>query len=88
MQVADGIHVAIGYALSNSILLTGPKGAIIIDTVESMSAAEKIYSEFRKITKLPIKAIIYTHNHADHVNGAKVGKEDHRLAFVFELFCF
>ncbi|MGG2362296.1 MBL fold metallo-hydrolase, partial [Salmonella enterica] len=28
-------------------------------------------AEFRKITDKPVKAIVYTHHHVDHINGAK-----------------
>lgn len=73
-QVTEGVHVAIGFALANSILLEGPDGLIIVDTTETIAAAEKIYQEFRKISpSKPIKAIMYTHNHADHTFGAQVG---------------
>jgi uncharacterized sulfatase len=35
-------------------------------------AAEIVLKEFRKITKKPIKAIVYTHSHMDHISGARV----------------
>ncbi|PAA50972.1 hypothetical protein BOX15_Mlig009765g2 [Macrostomum lignano] len=41
-----------------------------------MDAAEKIYEAFRQVTKSPIKAIVYTHNHQDHVNGAEAFLKD------------
>lgn len=72
-QVTEGIHVAIGYAIANSILIEAPDGAIIVDTTESHEAAVEIMAAFRNITKAPIKAIIYTHNHADHMYGTRVG---------------
>jgi len=34
-----------------------------------MNPQKKIISEFRKITDKPVKAIIYTHGHLDHVHG-------------------
>jgi alkyl sulfatase BDS1-like metallo-beta-lactamase superfamily hydrolase len=72
VEVTDGIFVAIGYALANTIMIVGDDGVIIVDTTESMSAARKVKAEFDKITDKPVKAIIYTHNHTDHIFGAKV----------------
>jgi len=66
------IYVAIGFGLANSIMIEGKDGLIIIDTMETKEAAASVLSEFRKITPKPIKAIIYTHNHADHIFGAEV----------------
>ena len=73
-KVNDNIYVAIGFALGNSIMVIAPEGLIIVDVTESVSAAREILQEFRKITDKPIKAIIYTHHHSDHMGGAQVGR--------------
>ena len=70
IKVTDGVWVAIGFGLANSILIEGDDGAIIVDTMESLEAAALVKAEFDKITTKPVKAIIYTHNHADHIFGA------------------
>ncbi|MEX2016460.1 MAG: alkyl/aryl-sulfatase, partial [Candidatus Hydrogenedentales bacterium] len=72
IQVTDGVHVAVGYALANSILIEGNDAVIVVDVTESAAAAEEIKAEFDKITDKPVAAIIYTHNHTDHIMGAKV----------------
>ncbi len=72
IEVTEGVHVAIGYALANSILIEGDDGVVIVDTLESAEAAEVVKAEFDKITTAPVKAIIYTHNHVDHCFGARV----------------
>ena len=66
----NGIHVAIGFGIANSIMVEGEGGNIIIDTTDDVSQAKEVLSEFQKINQNPIKAIIYTHNHGDHVFGA------------------
>ena len=71
IEVTDGVYVAVGFGLANSILLEGDDGVIIVDTMESVEAAAPVKAEFNKITSKPVKAIIYTHNHADHIFGAK-----------------
>ena len=70
--MTEGVYVAIGYALANSIMLEGPHGLVIVDTTENVAAAKEILKGFRNITDKPIKALIYTHNHADHTFGAQV----------------
>jgi uncharacterized sulfatase len=72
VQLADNVYQAFGFAASNVYLIIGDDGLIIVDTSETTSAAENILAEFRKITDLPIKTIILTHSHRDHVSGASV----------------
>jgi alkyl sulfatase BDS1-like metallo-beta-lactamase superfamily hydrolase len=72
IQVTDGVWVAVGFGLANSILIEGDDGIIIVDTMESPQAAADVKAEFDRLTDKPVKAIIYTHNHYDHVYGAKV----------------
>lgn len=73
LQVTENIYVAVGFALGNSIMVIAPEGLIIVDVTESVTAAKEIRHEFRKITDKPIRAIVYTHHHTDHVGGAQVG---------------
>lgn len=70
-KIGDNVYSAVGWALGNSIMVVGRDGVIIVDTTESVAAAKEILAEFRKITDKPIRAVVYTHNHGDHVGGAK-----------------
>ncbi|MFW6027458.1 MAG: MBL fold metallo-hydrolase, partial [bacterium] len=63
IEVTGGVHVAVGFALANSILIEGEDGVIVVDTTESGRAAEEVLTAFRRITGKPVKAVIYTHNH-------------------------
>ena len=67
---APGVHVAIGYGIANSILIEGDDGALLVDTTESLEAGREVAAAFAKLTSKPVKAIIYTHSHPDHVQGA------------------
>ena len=74
-KVTDGVYVAVGYALANSILLEAPDGLIIVDTTESKYCGRAVMEEFRKIfPDQPVKAVIYTHSHEDHMAGTSVGE--------------
>ncbi|WAR13440.1 YJCS-like protein [Mya arenaria] len=76
IKATDSIYVGLGYALANSIMLVGPSGLVIVDVTETLTGAREIFDEFRKISDKPVTDIIYTHNHADHVNGATAFVED------------
>lgn len=72
VKLSDNVYQAFGFAASNVYMIIGDDGVIIIDTSESTSAAENILAGFREITSLPIKHVIFTHSHRDHVSGASV----------------
>jgi len=79
IKVTDGVYVAIGYGLANSILLEGQDGVVVVDVMESVEAATPVKNAFDNITLKPIKAVIYTHYHADHVFGAGVFTENKNI---------
>lgn len=70
-KISDGVYKAIGYDIANSVMVVGDKGAIVIDALSTNQSAARVMSEFRKITDVPIEALVYTHHHGDHVNGAR-----------------
>ncbi len=75
VKVVDGVYVAIGFGIANSILLEGDDGVIVVDTMETAESAREVLAEFRKFTDKPVKALIYTHSHPDHIGGAGVFAE-------------
>jgi alkyl sulfatase BDS1-like metallo-beta-lactamase superfamily hydrolase len=54
----------------NIIMIEGDDGIIIIDTSAAFDHAVVARDAFGKLTSKPVKAIIYTHHHADHIRGA------------------
>jgi alkyl sulfatase BDS1-like metallo-beta-lactamase superfamily hydrolase len=72
-EVKYNVYSAVGYDLANSMMLVGPSGVVIIDTLGEEASAETVIQQFKSITNisgpLPVKAIIYTHNHIDHIGG-------------------
>ena len=76
IEVTDGVHMAIGFALANAMMVEGEDSNIIIDTTGTVETAREVKEIFQSINSNPISAIIYTHNHADHVYGASVFAED------------
>jgi alkyl sulfatase BDS1-like metallo-beta-lactamase superfamily hydrolase len=76
-KVADGVYSAVGYGIANVIMLVGTDGVIIIDTMTTIEEGNEVWTDLRKLTPLPLKAIVYTHFHPDHIFGAAAfaGKE-------------
>ena len=70
--VTDGVYIAIGYALANAICIETDSGLIIIDVMEDITAARAVYAEFKRLSgNKPVKCIIFTHSHTDHIGGIK-----------------
>ena len=66
-EVTENVYVATGYTVSANSMIVGADGVIIIDPGNQFSA--KLAEAFRQISDKPVKAIIYTHGHADHTGG-------------------
>lgn len=54
----------------NVLMIEGDDGLIIVDTTTAHEHAAVAAAKFKKISDKPVKAIIYTHHHVDHVSGA------------------
>ncbi len=70
VKLNERVYVAVDYDVSTQTLIIGDDGVVIVDTGSDPSLVEPVLEEFRKISSKPIKGIIFTHGHPDHVNGA------------------
>lgn len=69
-KVAENVYTAIGYQVSANSMIVGDGGVIIVDPGQMPAAAKQVREAFEGISTLPVKAIVYTHGHGDHTNGA------------------
>jgi len=78
-KIADGVYAALGEdggaAGSNAGFVVGSKGVAVVDTFTAVAPAKDLLAEIRKITNLPIKYVVNTHYHLDHVGGNAVFAE-------------
>jgi len=79
LQVDDNVYLGYGYGLDTPVMIEGDDGIIIVDPGESVQMAEVVRDEFRKITDKPLKAIIYSHNHIDHISGVRAWTNDEEV---------
>ncbi len=72
-KIGDGVWAVIardnGKAFANGGFVVGNNGVAVIDTFQDPEAAKAVLAEIRKITQLPIRFVVNTHYHIDHVNG-------------------
>lgn len=74
-EVADGVFVAIGYDLANTILVRTAEGNVVVDASMSPERAAPVREALLARSPGPVRAIIYTHSHVDHIGGASVWVE-------------
>jgi glyoxylase-like metal-dependent hydrolase (beta-lactamase superfamily II) len=70
-QVAHGVYAVIakpGIA-SNGAFLVGPDDVVVVDTHLRPSWARETIAEIKKVTDKPVRYVINTHWHRDHVQG-------------------
>src|SRR5579859_1780439 len=77
--LGHGVYAAIddekGDSGANAGFVIGEDGVAVIDTFENEKSAQALLSEIRKLTPLPVKFVINTHYHLDHVAGNNVFRE-------------
>src|SRR5258708_11344845 len=66
------IDDAKGDAGANAGFVVGDDGVAVIDTFENEAAAKALMNQIHALTHLPIKFVINTHYHLDHVAGNRV----------------
>lgn len=59
-------------ASANAGVVVGDDGVAVVDTFASAEAAAALLAEIRKLTPLPVRFVVNTHYHLDHVAGNRV----------------
>jgi len=72
LKVTDRIYSAVDYGRANVIYVVTNTSVVVIDSTESPMTARVCFKAFRKICRLPVAYLIYTHFHGDHTRGANV----------------
>ena len=74
-RLADGVYAAIYSEFrvdpieGNSLIVIGSDGVMVLDTGHSPHSARAIIAEIRKLTPLPVRQVVTSHWHDDHIFG-------------------
>jgi len=60
--------------ISNAGFVVTDDGVVVIDALGSPALAEELIAEIRRVTAQPIRTVIVTHYHADHIYGLQAFK--------------
>jgi len=60
--------------MSNAGFVVTPDGVVVFDSLGTPPLAEALIAKIRKITQVPIKRVIVSHFHADHIYGLQAFK--------------
>jgi len=71
-NIYAAIDDAKGDAGANAGFVIGDDSVLVVDTFENPEAAKLLLAEIRNLTQLPIKFVVNTHYHLDHVAGNSI----------------
>ena len=78
-ELGPGVWAAVSvpgsHAGGNTGFVVGSESVAVIDTFQTPAAAEALLTAIRKTTPLPVRYVIDTHYHLDHVAGNQVFAE-------------
>ncbi len=70
-ELADGVYAYIQakgtWFVSNAGLIIGTQDAIVIDSLSNKEMVQAFIDEIKRVTKRPVKFLINTHSHGDHI---------------------
>ena len=75
VRVADGVYAAIGKMTapiligSNAAIIVNEDDVLVVDTHYTPAAARALLAEIKKMTDKPVRYVVNTHWHNDHVQG-------------------
>jgi quinoprotein relay system zinc metallohydrolase 2 len=85
-EIAPGIHIRRGPhedassanlgAIANIGFIVGRESVAVVDPGGSLKDGEHLRTTIRRVTKLPIRHVIMTHVHPDHIFGAGAFQQD------------
>jgi quinoprotein relay system zinc metallohydrolase 2 len=85
-EIASGIHIRRGLdedatlanenAIANTGFIVGRESVLVTDLGGSLADGERLHASIAQATKLPIKYVVMSHVHPDHIFGASAFLKD------------
>ena len=72
-EVADGVYIALAClkndVISNAAIIILDDGVMVVDTHSRPSTARALIGQIKDLTNKPVRYVVNTHFHADHIRG-------------------
>lgn len=81
LKVADGVYAAVrreppGLTVNaNSVFIVNEHDVVVVDTTLTPGTAKELLAALRRLTSKPVKYVINTHWHDDHIMGNQVFRD-------------
>jgi glyoxylase-like metal-dependent hydrolase (beta-lactamase superfamily II) len=75
VREAEGVYVAEGFDFANIAFLVNEAGVIAIDAGTTEQSAARAMKALREVTRAPVRYVILTHSHWDHIGGLAAVRE-------------
>jgi glyoxylase-like metal-dependent hydrolase (beta-lactamase superfamily II) len=81
VKLADGIYAFIppedagAFVSGNSVVIIGGDGALVVDSGHVPSVTKRMIADVKRLTNQPVRFLINTHWHPDHVTGNSLYRE-------------
>jgi cyclase len=68
VELAEGVHAMLSpHTMSNCTLVAAPEGVLVVDAPYTRSLAEAVRAYAARLSSAPIRWVVSTHYHGDHV---------------------
>src|SRR5262245_37452105 len=71
-KIADGVYYASGGVGSNNVVVVNADDVLIVDTGTTPQAARNFLADIKTLTNKPVRYVVNTHFHHDHVDGNQI----------------
>ena len=76
-RISEHVWLAIGYDLANTVLVHTEEGNVIVDVSSCPAKAAEVRAALEAAAPAgPVRAVVFTHSHIDHVGGATVWADE------------
>jgi alkyl sulfatase BDS1-like metallo-beta-lactamase superfamily hydrolase len=80
-ELAPGLYQLRGYDLATMTVIKSSTGYIVIDPLTTVEAVDAVWKQLvvPNLGDLPIKWVVYTHSHSDHIGGTRALVTDEQV---------
>jgi glyoxylase-like metal-dependent hydrolase (beta-lactamase superfamily II) len=82
-KITDSVY-SFRFAIHRAMVVVTSDGVVVTDPISAV-AAKNMMDEIKKITDKPVKYVVYSHNHWDHISGAGIFKDQGAKIIQHEL---